>query len=198
MNTEHKVCSLEVSKKLHKMEVKQESEFYWENTVGQKDQSCWAIVRADKRQLQDKYLEYFSAFTFEELADIVEDLILACKGYQDQTESARECEDELQAECDRLKKALNIAELRVLELRGGVMRKQMLESKRGSVEMEIRVSSSFLPDELTIRLAQEAMKRFNEELQVIEKERALKKETGESVASQVARFVNKFKKRGKP
>lgn len=285
------VTNVALSKKLDYYGIRKDSHFFWENTVGQKDWTCWRIVEKDNVNTWDKNLEYVPAYMETELMEmapketvvlltdqqkyyafykgeafpiketrpeaIVEMLVIlrgrsaakqlegyqamenkcphvvsssegtaycnlanttsenieklvkekeylirenetlikklkaakeSSDTYQKQVEEARACEDEVQAERDKLKKEID-------EVRG---KKQRTENKKGSVEVEIRVTSSFLANDLKLRLANAIEQRFHEEMKAIDLEMEMKNKSHETIASQVKRFVRKFKKKVKP
>ncbi len=67
---EEQVASLKLSQELTKY-IKLDTQDYWENTVGQKDKSCWKIVTRKNCQFYDKWLEYFPAPSIAELMNIL-------------------------------------------------------------------------------------------------------------------------------
>lgn len=67
MPIERQVSSLDLSKALRALGVAQESLFYWGNTIGQVDDSCWRIQPKDK----DTGMVWVSAFTVAELGEIM-------------------------------------------------------------------------------------------------------------------------------
>lgn len=67
MTVEQQVSSLELSKVLKELGVAQESLFYWGNTIGQVDDSCWRVQRKDR----DTSMKWISAFTVAELGEIM-------------------------------------------------------------------------------------------------------------------------------
>ncbi len=71
MKLEQQVCSLDLAKRLKELGVKQESLFYWENTVGQPDQTVWKVIPAERCNFIDQWLEYYSAFTLAELGEML-------------------------------------------------------------------------------------------------------------------------------
>ncbi len=70
MKLEDQVTSLEISKRLRELRVKQESLFYWANTIGQEDQSCWRI----EPKIEDVSMEYISAFTVAECISMLQSI----------------------------------------------------------------------------------------------------------------------------
>lgn len=68
MKLEQQVTNLELSKKLKELGVKQESLFYWGNTIGQLDQDCWRVYFFKD---DDVSMEYVSAFTVAELGEML-------------------------------------------------------------------------------------------------------------------------------
>jgi hypothetical protein len=73
LELEKQVCSFELAKKLGELGVPQESLFYWGNTIGQTDQTCWRIYSKEQKENFDTMMEYYSAYTVAELGKMISD-----------------------------------------------------------------------------------------------------------------------------
>lgn len=73
MKLEDQVCSLELSKKLKELGVKQESYFYWHYTVYTHDPFGWRIIHDDQLNIlaEKKDENVMSVFTVAELGEIL-------------------------------------------------------------------------------------------------------------------------------
>ena len=64
----NKYTSLKLSKWLQDNGFERESEMYWGNTIGQKDQTCWRLYTKEQKEIPDTAMEYYPAY------DILNDL----------------------------------------------------------------------------------------------------------------------------
>lgn len=76
MNKEQKAISLELAKELQKVAKENgfklpESEMWWGNTIGQKDQTCWRLYTEEEKEIPDTAMEYYPAYDTSELGEII-------------------------------------------------------------------------------------------------------------------------------
>ena len=64
----NKYTSLKLSKLLAENGFEKESEMWWGNTIGQKDQTCWRLYTKEEKEIPDTAMEYYPAY------DILNDL----------------------------------------------------------------------------------------------------------------------------
>ena len=80
MNKENKYTSLELSKKIYELAKKNgfelpESEMWWGNTIGQKDQTCWKLYTEEEKEIPDIAMEYYPAYDTSELGEMLPRMI---------------------------------------------------------------------------------------------------------------------------
>lgn len=72
MKLEQQVCSLELSKRLRELGVKQESVFYWSQGGIYNEGTDWQVCYASRAtRINGKELDWYSAFTVAELGEML-------------------------------------------------------------------------------------------------------------------------------